>query len=64
MLLGVAFISLTLSTDGHQLDTLATDKIQGLVHVGNLVEAHFAFVGLGEPFTCQSTQTHTLTQST
>jgi len=36
---------LTLSTDGHEFDSLAGDEVQRLVHVGNLVEPHFAAVG-------------------
>ena len=29
---------LTLSSDGHQLDTLAGDEVQGFVDIGNFVE--------------------------
>lgn len=42
--------SLTFSTNGHQLDSLAADEVQGFVHVGDLVETHLAFVGFGKPF--------------
>lgn len=41
--------TLTLSTDRHQLDSLAADEVQGFVHVGDLVETHLAFVGFGQP---------------
>lgn len=41
--------TLTLGTDGHQLDALAADVVQGFVHVGDLVETHLAFVGFGQP---------------
>lgn len=44
-------VSLTLSTDGHQFDSLAADEVQGFVHVGDLVETHLAFVGFGKSFT-------------
>lgn len=43
--------SLTLSTNGHQFDSLAADEVQGFVHVGDLVETHLAFVRFGKPFT-------------
>lgn len=39
-------VFLTLSTNGDQLDTLAGDEVEGLVDVGDLVEAHLAAVGL------------------
>ncbi len=32
----------TFSTDGHKLDSLAGDKVQSLVDVGDLVEPHLA----------------------
>lgn len=41
--------SLTLSTNRHQFDPLAADEVQGFIHVGDLVETHLAFVGLGQP---------------
>ena len=40
---------LTFSTDGHQLHPLAGNEIQGLVDIGDLVEAHLAFVWSGQP---------------
>lgn len=45
--------TLTLSTNRHQFDTLAADEVQGFIHVGNLVETHLAFVGLGQPLACK-----------
>lgn len=40
---------LTFSPDGHQLNPLAGNEVQGLVDIGNFVEAHLAFVWLGQP---------------
>lgn len=39
-------IDLTLSTNGDKLDALAGDEVEGLVDVGDLVEAHLAAVRL------------------
>ena len=39
---------LTFGTNGHKLDALAGDEVEGLVDIGDLVESHFAAVGLGQ----------------
>ena len=39
---------ITFSADGDELDAFAGDKVEGLVDVGDLVEAHLAAVGLGQ----------------
>lgn len=38
----------TFSADGHELDTLAGDKVKGFVDISDLVEAHLAAVRLGQ----------------
>lgn len=43
----------TFSSDGHQFDSFATDEIQSLVNVGDLVETHLSFVRLGKSLTCR-----------
>ena len=43
-----ADLFITLGTDGDELDTLASNEVKCLVDVGDLVEPHFAAVGLGE----------------
>lgn len=48
--------TLTLSTDGHQLDALAADIVQSFVHVGDLVETHLALVRFGQPLACETSQ--------
>lgn len=40
--------SLTFGSNGHELDSLAGDEIQGLVDVGDLVHSHFASLRLGQ----------------
>ena len=40
--------SCTFSTDGDEFDTLAGNEVEGLVDIGDLVEPHFATVGLLE----------------
>lgn len=37
-----------LGTNRHQMYTLRGNKVEGLVHVGDLVEAHLAAIGLGQ----------------
>lgn len=44
-------ISLTFSSDGHQLDPFAGYEIQGFVDVGDLVHSHLASLRLGQAFT-------------
>lgn len=39
---------LTFSTNGHEFDSFASNKVQSLVDVGNLVKAHLATVRLGQ----------------
>lgn len=43
----------TFGPDGHELDALAGDEIQRLVHVVDLVHAHFAPLGLGQSLPCE-----------
>lgn len=40
---------LTFGTYGHQLNPLASNEVQGLVEIGDFVEAHLAFVWPGQP---------------
>lgn len=39
-------VALTLSSNGDQLDSLASDEVQGFVHVVDLVDPHLASLGL------------------
>lgn len=43
-------VSFTFCTDGDEFNALAGDVVERLVHVGDLVEAHLAAVGLGQGF--------------
>lgn len=47
MLISVIFIRRqTFCSDGHQANPFARNKIQGLVHIGDLVKSHLSPVGL------------------
>lgn len=39
----------TFSPNGHQLNPLAGDEVQGLVDIGDFMEAHLAFIWPGQP---------------
>lgn len=39
-------VTLTLGSNGDQLDSLASDEVQGFVHVVDLVDPHLASLGL------------------